>query len=422
MSQSSTSDEQTISSARPTEGRFQAVSSLRHRNFQLYLSGQLVSLAGTWMQRVAQGWLVYQLSRSEFTLGLVEFASAIPALLLSLWGGVIVDRFSRRNILVATQASAMILAFVLAALTFAGVVQVWHVIVIAIFVGFVNALDGPARQAFVVEMVGKEDLPNAIALNSITFNLARVIGPAFGGWLLIALGAAWCFLLNGFSFLSVIGSLLWMKLPKHERSLRHFSPWLQMREGLLYTRANATVAGLILLSLILSLFGIAYLAVLPAYVDKVLQQGAAEYGWLNTAIGIGAIISVSIIAQAGKSLGRGRILTTLALIFPIVLGLFAFNHWLPLALVFAALLGALFIGEYVLLNTLLQTEIEDSMRGRVLSLYTITFFGFTPFGSLGTGWLAEKIGLSVAIGLCALCTFVFSAWILIRTPSIRRLQ
>ena len=210
---------------------------LRHRNFQLYLGGQLVSLAGTWMQNIAQGWLVYQISGSTVMLGVVGFAAAIPAFLIAPWAGVIVDRVNKRNLLVATQAVQMVLAFVLAFLTFTGLVQVWHVVVLAVLLGAVNSFDGPARQAFVVDMVGRDDLPNAIALNSMTFNAARVVGPAFGGILLATVGSAWCFAINGFSFLAVIFSLLAMKIPPMHKYHDKRSPWQQLKSGISYCDA-----------------------------------------------------------------------------------------------------------------------------------------------------------------------------------------
>jgi MFS family permease len=395
---------------------------LRHRNFRLYVGGQLISLAGTWMQNVAQGWLVYQLSRSEFTLGMVGFASAIPALLISPWGGVLVDRFSKRKLMVMTQIGAMSLALILSLLTFVGWIQVWHIVLMAVCLGAINAIDGPARQAFVVEMVGREDLPNAIALNSITFNIGRVLGPAIGGALLVSLGAAWCFLVNGLSFLAVIASLLAMALLPHTAQLHHTSPWQELKSGLSYVRDQPTIRALLLLSLILSLFGIAYVALLPAVVDKMLNRGAATYSTLNTAIGIGAMTSVLLLTNYGERVGRGRWLSFLALFFPLMLGIFAFTRNYQLAILLAALLGAGFIGEYVLLNTLLQTQIQDVMRGRVLSLYTLTFFGFTPFGNLAVGALAEWINLSTAIALCAATTLILSGLVLYSAPALHRLR
>src|SRR3990172_6478001 len=257
---------------------------MQHRNFRLYFGGQLISVAGTWMQIVAQGWLVYQLSHSEWMLGLVGFASAVPSLLVSPWGGVVVDRVPKRKLLVITQTCAMLLAFVLAALAFGGIAQVWHIVVLAALLGVVNAFDGPARQAFVVEIVGRQDLTNAIALNSMMFNSARVVGPAIGGLLLASVGAAWCFLLNGLSFLAVIAGLLAMKLQPRPAGRGTGSPWGQLVSGLRYVLANAHLFALLMLALIFGVFGISYTALLPAFADRVLHAGAAGFSALNTAI------------------------------------------------------------------------------------------------------------------------------------------
>ena len=275
-----------------TQPRAQAVRlpktfrSLQHRNFQLYFVGQLISVAGTWMQVVAQAWLVYELSHSELMLGIVGFAAAIPSLLISPWGGVVVDRVNKRNLLVITQASAMVLAFILAALTFAGVVQVWEIVLLAAIMGVVNAFDGPARQAFVVEMVGREDLPNAIAINSMMFNGARVVGPALGGLLLATVGTAWCFFINGVSFLAVIVCLLLMRLTPRTRILEIGSPWTDLKHGLRYVLLHREIFALLMLALIFSVFGISYNTILPAFVDQV-------HGWpiaVVEGIPVGAIV------------------------------------------------------------------------------------------------------------------------------------
>jgi MFS family permease len=383
--------------------------------------GQLVSLAGTWMQIVAQGWLVYQISGSEIALGVVGFASAIPALIITPWAGVIVDRVPKRNLLVATQASAMMLALVLAALTFTGVVQVWHVVVLAVCLGAVNAFDGPARQAFVVEMVGREHLSNAIALNSMTFNIGRIIGPALGGLVLAAVGAAWCFLLNGLTFVAVITSLQAMRLPPYAKQGDSASPWKQLTSGLSYVRSSPDLTALLLLALVFSVFGTSYSTVLPAFVDKVLHQGPGAFGAINAATGVGAVSAALLIARSGDHGRRGRWLMRAILIFPAILTIFVLTPIYPLALVLAAALGVGFMLTFTLINTLLQTQLADEMRGRVLSLYTLTFFGFTPFGNLFIGTMAEWIGLSPAIVLSAALCWMGAALIIAKTPSMRRL-
>lgn len=397
------------------------LNALRHRNFRLYVVGQLLSTMGTWMQIIAQGWLVYQLSQSELVLGLVGFASAIPSLLITPWGGVVVDSVSKRKLMVITQSCAMLLAFILAALTLTGVVEVWHVLVLTVITGIINAFDGPARQAFVVEMVGKEDMPNAIAINSMTFNSARVVGPAIAGVLLVWLGAGWCFFINGVSFLAVIGGLLAMRLPPAAPRNGQANAWRQLRSGVDYAIRTHEVGALLLIALNLSLFGITYSTVLPAFVDQVLQQGAGAFGAINMASGIGAVSAAVLIARYGDRGNRGRWLNRIALGYPVVLVVFAVNPLYPLALALAVLLGVGFMSQFTLINTLLQTQIVDEMRGRVMSLYTITFFGLAPFGNLAMGALAEVWGISQTIALSALIALALMAVIFHKLPYVRRL-
>jgi len=394
---------------------------LQHRNFRLYFTGQIISVAGTWMQVVAQAWLVYQLTHSELMLGVVGFAAAIPSLLISPWGGVVVDRVNKRNLLVVTQASSMVLAFILAALTFTGLIQVWHVVLLAGLTGIINAFDGPARQAFVVEMVGREDLPNAIAVNSMMFNGARIIGPALGGVLLATVGTAWCFFLNGISFLAVIVCLLLMRLTPRMQVLEVGSPWSDLKHGLRYVLLHRNIFALLTLALIFSVFGISYNTVLPAFVDQVLQAGATGYGLLNAFIGIGAVIGAFIMARYGDRGQRGRWLVRMILLFPFMLVLFALNTQFILALALAVGLGVGFMLVFTSINTLLQTNVDDQMRGRVMGLYTLTFFGFAPFGNLAMGQLAEQWGMRVIIALSAACSFVLAAIVILLVPQLRKM-
>lgn len=405
----------------PNTRQLKTFRALRHRNFQLYVFGQLVSLAGTWMQSVAQGWLVYQISHSEAMLGVVGFAAAIPALIISPWAGVVVDRVPKRKLLVATQTLAMLLAFVLAFLTFTNTVQVWHIVLLAVGIGFVNAFDGPARQAFVVEMVGRDDLPNAIALNSMTFNAARVIGPAFGGLLLATVGSAWCFFFNGVSFLAVIVSLLMMKIshqpPKHTQQ----GVWEQLRSGVVYAVHHAELRGLLALALFFCSFGISYMTILPAYVQQVVHADATAYGLLTAAAGLGAVTGAFVIATYGDRGYRGRWLFAAAMTFPFLLTAFGYTRDLTLSLVLMYLLGIGFMLQFTLINTLLQTRVDDHMRGRVLSLYTLILFGFGPIGNLFIGWFSEAIGLSLAIAVTAAITFVSAVAVFVWTPILRKL-
>ena len=394
---------------------------LRHRNFQLYFGGQLVSNAGTWMQVIAQGWLVYQISHSELALGVVGFASAIPSLLATPWGGVVVDRVPKRTLLILTQTGAMCLAFILAALAFSGLVQQWHIIVLAAALGLVNSFDSPARQAFVVEMVGREDLPNAIALNSLMFNSARVVGPALGGLLLAIVGAGWCFTINGISYLAVIWSLWAMKLHLQGSEVSRESSWKQFVMGVHHARQQIELGGLILISLIFSVFAISYIPLLPAFVQVVLQQGAAAYGWLTAAFGIGAVVGALVIANRPRPGWHGSWLFTANILFPIMLAFFVFNTSLPISFALEFCMGAAFMIEYTMINTLLQTGVKDAMRGRIMGLYTITFLGFAPFGNLALGALSARIGLSLAITLFAAISLVLSQIVFRRVPQMRTL-
>jgi MFS family permease len=396
-------------------------SALRHRNFQLYVSGQLISLMGTWMQNIGQGWLVYEISRSEQALGLVGFASAIPALLITPWAGVVLDRVSKRTIMMSTQFGAMVLAFVLAGLTFAGVVQVWHVVALAACLGAVNAFDGPARQAFVVEMVGREDMPNAIAINSMTFNGARIVGPAIGGVLLALFGAAWCFLINGISFLAVLVGMGRMELPPYQPRTTRLTPWQQLKSGVRYTVQEPNLRALLLLALFFSMFGVSYSTILPAFVDKALAREASAFGVINAFLGIGAVTGALLVARYGDRGLRGRWLIGTILGFPLLLIIFSLNRSYPLALGLSILLGIGFMQTFTLLNTLVQTQLVDEMRGRVMALYTLTFFGFMPFGNLVIGWLAEHWAISPAIITSALLSFGLTLIVIVKTPSLRRL-
>lgn len=395
---------------------------LQYRNYQLYFGGQLISVAGTWMQSIAQAWLVYQLSHSELMLGVVGFAAAIPALIITPIGGVIVDRVPKRALLVITQSCAMLLAFILALLSFLNVVQVWHIVALACGLGIVNAFDGPGRQAFVVEMVGRDDLPNAIAVNSMMFNGARVIGPAIGGILLASVGASWCFFINGLSFLAVIAGLLAMKIHQQRTVHSGTTALKQLLDGLRYVFAHTEMLALLMLSLIFSMFGISYITLLPAFADRVLHIDATGYGALNSALGLGAVVGAFLIAHLGDRNKRGRLLTAANIGFPIALLAFANNTNFPIALVIAFVLGVGFMLEFTNINTLLQINVVEGMRGRVMSLYTLTFFGFAPFGNLAIGNLAEFWGLSLTISISAAIGLVLALIVLALVPRVRQMK
>jgi MFS family permease len=315
----------------------------------------------------------------------------------------------------------MILAFILAALTFSNVVQEWHVIVLAALLGVVSAFDAPARQDFIPEMVGKQDMPNAIALNSMMFNSARVIGPAVAGLVLAAVGAAWCFTINGISFLAVLIGLWLMQMPARPKIEHMVSPLEQLISGLKYTAGNREIRALILLSLVFSIFGISYATLLPSFVENILHLGAVAYGWVNTATGLGAVSGALILASRASHGHRGKLLVITNIAFPLILIAFSFSSSFPLALLFAYGLGLGFMVQFTTINTLLQTRVQDDFRGRVMGLYTITFFGFAPFGNLLIGYLGEKIGLGIAMTLFAIFSLVLSRIVLTWTPEIQKL-
>ena len=331
------------------------------------------------------------------------------------------DRVPKRTLLIITQTSAMLLAFILAVLAFTGTVQEWHIVLLAGGLGLVNAFDGPGRQAFVVEMVGRDDLPNAIALNSLMFNSARVIGPALGGILLAVVGTAWCFTINGISFLAVIIGLCAMQVKPSSPLRLMQSPWKQLTGGIQYVSKQVDLGGLLLLSLIFSIFGISYATILPAFVEQVLHQGAATYGWVNAAIGLGAVAGALLIANQRGRNWRGLWLVIAGIAFPIVLGIFAFTSFFPASLILAFGLGVGFMVQFTMINTLLQTRVEDHLRGRVMALYTLTFFGFAPFGNLAIGVLSQSIGLSDSILVFALVSLALTLILLRKIPQIKDL-
>lgn len=395
-------------------------SALRHPNYRLFFSGQLISLVGTWMQNVAQGWLVYQLTGSPFYLGLVGFVASVPVLFLSLGAGVIIDRVPRRTVLIVTQTTAMTLALVLSVLVFTNVVQPWHILVLSFLLGVSQAFDGTARQTFVKDMVGKEDMMNAIALNSALFNLSRIVGPALAGITLAAVGPAWCFLLNGLSFLAVIFGIWRMELPKFVPPARAVSMAADIKEGLRFIRHNEIIRTLVLLISVSAIFGFAYNTLLPAYAQDVLHVDAQGLGLLSTASGLGALAGALLVAF-GVPVRKGIILMVGSLVFPLMLILLAYNATFggSLLLLVVASFGAMM--QNTTANTLVQTNVPDHLRGRVMSVYMLTYFGFSPLGALQSGLIAEHFGVPAGIASGAVIALVFGMFILWRVPRVRGL-
>ncbi len=394
----------------------------RHRNYRLWFFGQLVSLVGTWMQTAALGFLVFELTHSPAYLGYVGFASGLPSWVFMLYGGVVADRISRRKLMVLAQSCMMVLAFILAGLTFSGLIQPWQIIILTLALGVANAFDVPARQSFVIEMVGREDLTNAIALNSSMFNLAVVIGPAIGGLTYALVGPAWCFALNGLSFLAVIVALLLMRLQPTVAPPRTTGALNEMREGLHYAMTHRMIRTLIMVAAVMSLFGMSFMTLAPAWAVTVLGGDATTNGWLQSARGLGALTGAIFIATLGQFRGKGRLLTLGTFVFPLMLLVFAQVRWLPLSLLAVAATGWGFMVLFNMENSLIQTLVPDQLRGRVISIYTLSFFGLAPLGALAAGWGAEFIGEPVTVSLSGLVCLGFAAWIWLRVPELRRLE
>jgi MFS family permease len=400
----------------------QIFSSLRYRNYRLWFWGQLVSLFGTWMQVTAQGFLVYELTHSSAYLGYVGFAAGVPTWLFMPYGGVIADRVKRRTLIIITQTTMMVLAFMLAGLTFLGLVRPWHIIGLAFLLGVANAFEAPARHAFVPDMVGREDLTNAIALNSTIFNSATAVGPAVAGITYAAFGPAWCFMINGVSFLAVLAALMLMKLELEPRPAFVSSPWQDLKEGLRYVMNHRMIRTLVSLVTITSLFGVSFAVLFPAWAVDILHGDATTNGWLQSARGAGALAGALLIASLGRFNFRGRLLSAGALSFPLLLAVFALSRWLPLTLVLCLGIGGSAILIFNLANALIQTLVKDSLRGRVMSFYSMTFFGFMPVGALWIGILAEHFGDAIAVLANAALMLVFSVLIRVLAPKLRELE
>ena len=369
--------------------RFRA---MQHRNFQLFIGGQLVSLIGTWMQSTAQLWLVYKMTGSAALLGVFGFANQVPILFLASVGGYVGDRYNRHHGVIITQVVSMLLAFALAALTFAQAITVWEIIVIAFLVGVVNAFDVPIRQAFLVQMVVREDLPNAIALNSSIFNGARVVGPAIAGFALAWKGPAWCFLLNGFSFLAVLSALLAMRIQKIVVKSPEGSPFQNFIQGFRFAMSDVPVRSALLLLSLLSLLGLQYSVFLPIFASDVLHRGAKGFGLLMSAAGVGAVLGALYFAGRTSYKGLARWIAATALTTGTGLIIFSQSHvfWFSAGVL-------LFVGfaatvQMAATNTIVQSRVPDELRGRVMAVYATMFMGVQPIGSLIAGGVAKHIG------------------------------
>lgn len=423
-------------------GTFRA---LRHRNYRLWFFGQGISLIGTWMQTMAQQLLVYRLSGSAAALGMINFMGLIPLLPLALWGGSLSDRFPKRMVILGTQTGMLLQALLLAGLTLSGTVRVWHVYALAFLLGALQAVDLPARQAFTVDMVeGKEDLTNAIGLNSALFNGARALGPALSGVVVAATGEGLAFLINALTFVAVIGSLLLMRNLPRSSAPATVGLARHMAEGIGYVARQQTLLVLMSLVAVSSFLSMPYSTLMPVFANDVLRQSAGPVvqalcygplpflrcqtpealplGMLLTMVGIGALIGALIIASLPDSARRGRMLTAGNLIFPATLIVFSLSRSFVLSLACLALVGFSFVSQNALANTLIQVSTPDSMRGRVMSLYSLTTQSTMRLGGLQAGVVADRIGAPLAIGLGAALSLAYGAFVALRFPRVRELR
>ena len=374
---------------------------LRHRDYRLFFAGQLVSLIGTWMQSVAQAWLVYRLSGSAELLGWVTFAGQIPILLLAPVGGAVADRHNRHTIILATQVCSVLPAALLAGLTLTGHVRIWEVFVLASALGTINAFDMPARQSFVTEMVGRADLPNAIALNSSIFNGARLIGPALAGLLVAAVGEGWCFLINAVSFVAVIIGLLAMRRPKTVPEPSQARMLARVREGMAYVAATRPIRALMLLIAVTSVMGTPYAVLMPIFAHRVLGGGPDTLGFLMSCSGLGALAAALILASRNGLSGLGRWVTLACLGFGAALGVFAASHWLWLSAAAMVVSGFCLMLQVGCINTLVQSMVPNAFRGRTMAVHSMMFIGMAPLGALWAGLAAERIGAPATLGIGA---------------------
>ena len=395
---------------------------LRYQNFRLFFGGQIVSLVGTWMQRIALAWLVYRLTNSAFLLGAVGFAGQIPTFILAPVAGVFADRWNRRKVLIVTQSLAMTQALILSALVLTGTLVIWHIFVLSMFLGVVNAWDTPVRQAFMVEMVEKkEDLSNAIALNSSMVNSARLLGPSLAGILIATVGEGMCFLLNCISYLAVIAALAAMKIATRDSARKRSGVWSGLTEGFTYAFGFAPMRSVLLLLALVSLMGMPYTVLMPVFAKDILHGGPHTLGFLMGASGVGALGGAVYLASRKSVLGLGKIIPLAAGLFGLGLIAFSRSHLLPLSILLMLATGFGMIVEMAASNTVLQTIVDDDKRGRIMSFFTMAFMGMTPFGSLLSGFLAGIIGAQNTLLLGGAACLIGAAVFAGKLPELRKL-
>jgi MFS family permease len=404
----------TTTGSRWSEG----VRALRHRNYRLFFAGQLISLIGTWMDQVAESWLVYRLTGSALLLGTVAFASQIPVFLLAPIGGALADRLDRRKILICTQSSMMLLTFILAGLTLSHRVHIWQVVTLAALTGVVNAIDLPARQAFVVDMVSRADLVNAIALNSSMFNGARIVGPALAGIVVAAIGEGWCFFANGVSFIAVIAGLGLMKIDRPRLAIEG-SPLENIMEGFKFVAQSGPVRALMVLLGLVSFTAMPYAVLMPLFADKILHGGAQALGLLMGCSGVGALGGALTLAMRKTLKGLSVWVAASCAGFGMALLLFSFSRWLWLSAALLVPAGFCMMIQMASSNTLIQSMVPDRLRGRVMSVYAMTFMGMAPLGALLAGSLAHTLGAPMTVGIGGVVAIVGAGLFGLKLPALR---
>jgi MFS family permease len=393
---------------------------LHSRNYRLFFVGQGTSLIGTWMQQVAVSWLVYRLTGSALLLGVTGFASQFPTFLMAPVAGVMVDRWNKQRLFLMTQICAMLQSVLLATFVLTGTIQVWHIIVFSSFLGIVNAFDIPVRQSLVIDLVeNKEDLSNAIALNSSMFNGARLIGPSIAGILVASLGEGICFVINAASYLAVIIAITAMRITPRKKSEARKHILHELREGFAYAYSFTPIRSLLALLALTCLMGMPYVVLLPIFAREILHGGAHTFGFLVAAIGIGALICTLYLASRRSVLGLGRIIAISSGVFGVAVACFALSSNLYLSLAFLCLAGFASMAQIASSNTILQTIVEDDKRGRVMSFYTMSFMGTTPLGGLAAGIIAGRIGAQATLVMGGIACLAGSIMFGRMLPSIR---
>ena len=398
-----------------------ALRAFRYRSFRIFYTGQGLSLLGTWLQTVATSWLVYRLTGSAFMLGLVAGAQQLPMLFVAPVAGVWADRLDRRKLLIVVQMLCAVQALGLAALTFAGLVTVWHVVAFALLLGLLNAFETPTRQAFLLEMVGtREDLPNAIALQSMLFNGARFVGPTIAGLVLAAAGEAVCFLLNGISYTAVVAAYGLIRVPPRARAAAAAAWWEELHAGFRYAFGSLATRRLIVLLAALSCFSAPWMSLMPIYAAETFAGDSRTLGVMVSAVGLGALFGTAFLAARANVRGLGRVIAACALIAGAALTVYAVSHWLWFSLAALALFGFGLIASVASTNTVLQTLADEDKRGRIISIYVMTFLGIAPLGNFVAGTVAERIGVHWTLAGCGIALFAAAAWFALTLDSWRR--